>query len=96
TPESAWDKIFDVNVKSAFFLVKEIVPHMEKRGGGNIILVSSVGGYRPEGPLGAYSVSKTGLLGLTKALVPECSAKNIRVNAIAPGVIQTRFSEAVR
>ena len=45
--------------------------------------------------LGAYSVSKTALLGLTKALVPQLSTKNIRVNAIAPGMIKTKFSEQV-
>lgn len=45
--EEVWDKIFDVNVKSSFFLAKEAVPHMEKRGKGSIIFVSSIGGYIP-------------------------------------------------
>lgn len=93
--EDAWDKIFDVNVKSAFFLVKEVVPYMEKRGGGSIVLVSSQGGYTPSEFMGPYSVSKTALLGLTKALVPQLSRMNIRVNCIAPGIIKTRFSETL-
>ncbi|XP_061174290.1 dehydrogenase/reductase SDR family member 4-like [Saccostrea echinata] len=91
--EEAWDKIFETNVKATFMLCKEIIPHMEKRGGGSIVIVSSIGGYQPSPVIGAYSVSKTALLGLTKALVHECSPRNIRVNGIAPGVIKTRFSE---
>lgn len=91
--ETAWDKIFDTNVKASFFLCKEVVPHIEARGGGSIVFVSSFVGYTPMEYLGAYSVSKTALLGLTKALVPQLSTKNIRVNAIAPGMIKTKFSE---
>uniref|UniRef100_A0A3Q2PX97 Dehydrogenase/reductase (SDR family) member 4 n=1 Tax=Fundulus heteroclitus TaxID=8078 RepID=A0A3Q2PX97_FUNHE len=84
--EDVWDKILSVNVKSAFLLTKLVVPHMEKRGGGNVIFVSSVAA------LGPYSVSKTALLGLTKALAPELAQSNIRVNCVAPGIIKTRFS----
>ncbi|KAK3586741.1 hypothetical protein CHS0354_014772 [Potamilus streckersoni] len=94
TTESAWDKIFETNVKAAFFLCKEVVPHMEARGGGSVVFVSSYAGYTPIESLGPYSVSKTALIGLTKALVPQLSQSNIRVNAIAPGVIKTKFSEA--
>ncbi|KAH3770110.1 dehydrogenase/reductase SDR family member 4-like [Dreissena polymorpha] len=93
TSESAWDKIFETNVKAAFFLCKEVVPYMEARGGGSIVLVSSFAGYTPMEFLGPYSVSKTALIGLTKALVPQLSTMNIRVNCVAPGVIQTKFSE---
>uniref|UniRef100_A0A3Q2PXD7 Dehydrogenase/reductase (SDR family) member 4 n=1 Tax=Fundulus heteroclitus TaxID=8078 RepID=A0A3Q2PXD7_FUNHE len=78
-----------INVKSAFLLTKLVVPHMEKRGGGNVIFVSSVAA------LGPYSVSKTALLGLTKALAPELAQSNIRVNCVAPGIIKTRFSSAL-
>jgi len=46
-PEDAWDKIFDVNVKAAFLLAKSTVPHMEKRGKGSIIFVSSIAGFQP-------------------------------------------------
>ncbi|XP_053402169.1 dehydrogenase/reductase SDR family member 4-like [Mercenaria mercenaria] len=93
--EDAWDKIFEVNVKATFFLIKEVVPYMEKRGGGSIVIVSSNGGYSPSELMGVYSTSKTALFGLTKALVPQLARMNIRVNCIAPGLIKTRFSEAI-
>ncbi|XP_064198333.1 dehydrogenase/reductase SDR family member 4 isoform X1 [Anguilla rostrata] len=93
--EEVWDKILDVNVKAAFLLTKLVVPHMEKRGGGSVVFVSSVAGYQPMQGLGPYSVSKTALLGLTRALAPELAHSNIRVNCVAPGVIKTRFSSAL-
>ncbi|XP_070565042.1 dehydrogenase/reductase SDR family member 4-like isoform X1 [Ptychodera flava] len=95
TSESVWDKIFEVNVKATFLLVKEIAPYIEKRGGGSIVLVSSIGGFVFGGLLGAYGTSKTAMFGLTKALVPQCAGMNIRINCIAPGLIRTRFSEAL-
>ncbi|CAF0761281.1 unnamed protein product [Adineta ricciae] len=95
TPESAWDKIFDVNVKAAFFLIKEAIPYLEKQKGSSIVVVSSIAGYTPMELIGAYSVSKTALLGLTKALVNPCQEKGIRINGIAPGIIKTKFSKAL-
>ncbi|KPP67190.1 dehydrogenase/reductase SDR family member 1-like, partial [Scleropages formosus] len=93
--EEVWDKILDVNVKSAFLLTKLVVPQMEKKGGGSIVFISSVAGYQPMQGLGPYSVSKTALLGLTRALAPELGHSNIRVNCVAPGIIKTRFSSAL-
>ncbi|XP_030635636.1 dehydrogenase/reductase SDR family member 4 [Chanos chanos] len=93
--EAVWDKILDVNVKAAFLLTKLVVPHMEKRGGGSVVFVSSVAGYQPFQALGPYSVSKTALLGLTRALAPELAQSNVRVNCVAPGIIKTRFSSAL-
>ncbi|XP_053203474.1 dehydrogenase/reductase SDR family member 4-like isoform X2 [Panonychus citri] len=95
TGEGAWDKIFEVNVKSAFLLTKAVVPHMEKRGGGSVIYISSIGGYQPLPMIGAYSVSKTALLGLTKAVAIETAPSKIRVNCICPGIIKTKFSRAL-
>lgn len=95
TPEDAWDKIFDVNVKSAFLLTKQIVPLMEARGGGSILYVSSIAAFKPMEIIGAYSVSKTTLLGLTKAVAAQCVSSNIRVNCLCPGVIETKFSEGI-
>ncbi|XP_060886683.1 dehydrogenase/reductase SDR family member 4 [Labrus mixtus] len=95
TSEAVWDKIMAVNVKSAFLMTKLVVPHMAQRGGGNVVFVSSVAGYQPMPGLGAYSVSKTALLGLTRALAPELAQENIRVNCVAPGVIKTRFSSSL-
>ncbi|XP_007250275.2 dehydrogenase/reductase SDR family member 4 [Astyanax mexicanus] len=93
--DEVWTKIFDVNVKASFLLTKQVVPHMEKRGGGSVLFVSSVAGYQPMPGLGPYSVSKTALLGLTRALAPELAHSNIRVNCVAPGIIKTRFSSAL-
>ncbi|XP_041378687.1 dehydrogenase/reductase SDR family member 4-like [Gigantopelta aegis] len=94
TPESAWDKIFDINIKSAAFLVKEAYPHLKKTG-GNVIFVSSIGGFTPLNLLGPYSISKTALFGLTKVLADELAPDNIRVNCLAPGIIKTKFSSAL-
>ncbi|GAB1597799.1 dehydrogenase/reductase SDR family member 4-like isoform X2 [Argonauta hians] len=96
TSEVVWDKVFETNVKSPFLFCKDVAPLMEKRGGGNIVFVSSILGYQPESLLGCYSVSKTALLGLVKALVPQLTAMNIRVNCIAPGLIDTKFSTALK
>jgi len=95
TKEEAWDKIFEVNVKASFLLCKEAVPLMEKRGGGSIVIVSSIGGYNPFPLIAPYSISKTALFGLVRGLTPQLAGKNIRVNAIAPGIIKTKFSEAL-
>ncbi|XP_046992857.1 dehydrogenase/reductase SDR family member 4 [Schistocerca americana] len=94
-PEEVWDKIFEVNVKAAFLLSKEALPYLRKRGGGSIIYISSIAGYQPLGLLGAYSVSKTALLGLTKAASVDLAKDNIRVNCVAPGIVKTRFSSAL-
>lgn len=90
-----WDKIFDVNVKSSYLLAKEVKPFIKKSGGGSIVFVSSIGGYQPFNLLGAYSVSKTALLGLTKALAIDLMDDKIRVNCVAPGVIETKFAGAL-
>nr|CAD7199606.1 unnamed protein product [Timema douglasi] len=94
--ETEWDKIFEVNVKSAFLLTKEVVPFLQKRSGGNIIYISSIAGYTPIEFLGPYSVSKTALLGLTKVFANDLASDNIRVNCVAPGIVQTKFSSIVR
>ncbi|XP_069490027.1 dehydrogenase/reductase SDR family member 4-like isoform X1 [Ambystoma mexicanum] len=93
--DEVWEKILDVNVKATFLLVKLVVPHMQKRGAGAIVIVSSLAGYSPFQTLGPYSVSKTALLGLTKALSPELAPMNIRVNCLAPGLIKTKFSSSL-
>ncbi|XP_050176732.1 LOW QUALITY PROTEIN: dehydrogenase/reductase SDR family member 4-like, partial [Myiozetetes cayanensis] len=93
--ENTWDKIFQVNVTAAAMLVKLVVPHMEKRGGGAIVVMSSIAGYRPMPGLGPYSVSKAALLGLVQALGPELLPRGIRINGVAPGIIRTRFSAAL-
>ncbi|XP_015414934.1 PREDICTED: dehydrogenase/reductase SDR family member 2, mitochondrial-like [Myotis davidii] len=91
--EEVWDKILNVNVKAPALLLSQLLPHMENRGGSSVVLVSSIGAYLPEARLGAYNVSKAAILGLTKTLSLELAPKDIRVNCLVPGVIDTAFSK---
>ncbi|ERL84577.1 dehydrogenase/reductase SDR family member 4 [Dendroctonus ponderosae] len=93
--ESSWDKIFEVNVKSSFMLAKEALPLLRESKAGRIIFISSIAGFQPFSLLGAYSVSKTALLGLVKAGAGHLASENITVNSICPGVIETRFSSSL-
>jgi NAD(P)-dependent dehydrogenase (short-subunit alcohol dehydrogenase family) len=76
-------------------LSKLVLPYLQKNGGGSIINISSVEGKRPSKGLGVYSVSKSALIQLTKSMALEWGQYNVRVNAICPGLIQTKFSEAL-
>lgn len=93
TSESHWDKIFEVNVKSAFLLVQQFAPHLS--AGASIVFISSIAAYNPLPGVGVYSVTKTALLGLTKTLANELAARRIRVNCVAPGIIKTSFSKGL-
>ncbi|HVR99526.1 MAG TPA: glucose 1-dehydrogenase [Thermoanaerobaculia bacterium] len=93
--ESHWDKTFEVNVKGYVHTIRACVPRMRERGGGAIVNVASVAGFVPHTGLGVYGVTKAAVLMLTKTLALELAPDEIRVNAIAPGLIQTRFSEAL-
>ncbi|XP_036893346.1 dehydrogenase/reductase SDR family member 4 isoform X4 [Sturnira hondurensis] len=93
--EEVWDKILDINVKATALMTKAVVPEMEKRGGGSIVIVTSIAAYTPLPGLGPYNVSKTALVGLTKNLAIELAQRNIRVNALAPGLIKTNFSQVL-
>ena len=93
--ESHWDKILDVNLKGYFRMIKACAASMRERGGGKVINMASVSGLRATPGLGIYGVSKAGVLMLTKVLAVELAADNIQVNAIAPGLIKTRFSRAL-
>ncbi len=83
TPEFAIDKILEINVRSPIMLTREVVPHL--RPGSSIVYISSYTAFNPTPPIPMYAVSKTALLGLTKALAEELGPKGIRVNCIAPG-----------
>jgi NAD(P)-dependent dehydrogenase (short-subunit alcohol dehydrogenase family) len=92
--EAMLDKMIEVNIKSAFRLVRLIAPKMIGRGrGGTIINIASIAGLRPQPGGLLYSFTKAGLLMLTRGWAQEFGPFNIRVNAIAPGLIQTDFSE---
>jgi dehydrogenase/reductase SDR family protein 4 len=93
--ERTWDQIMTVNLKGYFLLAQAVAKGMMERKSGNIINVASTGGRRASPGLGAYSISKAGVIMLTQVLAQELAPHGIRVNAIAPGIIQTRFAEAL-
>ncbi|HMP02799.1 MAG TPA: glucose 1-dehydrogenase [Gemmatales bacterium] len=95
TDDAVFDKIMAVNVRAPLTLAKLVHPHMQARGGGSIINVSSIGGLRPEPMLGLYSVSKAALISLTKVQAQEWSRDGIRSNVICPGLVRTKFSAAL-
>lgn len=89
------DKVFDLNVRSVIEACQAAEPHMEKAGGGSIINVGSIAGVSGGGPgASVYGASKAFIHNLTKHLAGLFAAKNIRVNAVAPGVIDTPFHAA--
>src|SRR5437867_1058350 len=88
------DKMVEINIKAALRLVRLIVPKMiERKSGGSIINIASIAGLRPQMGGLLYSLTKAGLLMVTRSWAQEFGPHNIRVNAIAPGLIQTDFSE---
>jgi len=92
--EERWDEVIDLNLKSAFLCCRSVAGSMMDRKTGAIINVSSIAG-RTGGALGSihYSAAKGGLITFTKGLAKELAPHNVRVNAISPGVIDTRFHE---
>jgi NAD(P)-dependent dehydrogenase (short-subunit alcohol dehydrogenase family) len=95
TDLEAWCKILDVNLTGALLTARAAAARMLARGKGSIVLVASIAGLEPIPGLGAYSVSKAGLLGLMRALARELGPRGIRVNALAPGLVETRFAQAL-
>ncbi len=95
TDNTMFDKIMEVNVKGPLALCKLAYPVMKQKGAGSVINISSIEGITPGSGLGLYSVSKAALIALTKVLAKEWGPDNIRVNVICPGLIKTKFSEAL-
>jgi NAD(P)-dependent dehydrogenase (short-subunit alcohol dehydrogenase family) len=93
--ERAWNKTLEVNLKGPFFLTQHAAKLMEKGGGGAVVNVSSVVARQPGPMQGIYSITKAALVAMTQAYAKELAGKNIRVNALLPGVVDTRFSEAL-
>ena len=89
--ERAWDSIINLNMKGLFFLSQAVARVMKEKGGGTIINVSSIFGEKPYPGLSAYSISKAGIIMITKSLALELAPCNIRVNAVAPGFINTQM-----
>ncbi|XP_020096609.1 tropinone reductase-like 3 [Ananas comosus] len=90
TKESVLDKLWEINVKATILLLQDAASHLRK--GSSVIIISSIAGYQPEASLAMYGVTKTALLGLTKALAAEMSPET-RVNCIAPGFVPTHFAD---
>ncbi len=93
--EEDWDQVLDVNLKSVFNTCQALVRPMIKAKGGKIINISSVVGLTGNAGQANYAASKSGMIGFTKALAQEVATRNICVNCIAPGFIQTRMTESL-
>ena len=91
---SAWDKTFEVNLRGYFILTKLVYEASMEAHGGAIVNISSIGGLRPGIGLGVYNITKAGVIMLTRQLAREIGGK-VRVNAVAPGLVKTRFAEAL-
>ena len=91
--EGLWDKIIQTSLKSAFLVSRQAVPMMRKGGGGKIVNISSIAARKASRGMGIYCVAKAGLEMLTKVLAVELAAERINVNAVAPCMVKTKFSE---
>jgi len=94
-PDDTFDKIFTNNVKSVLWLANMTLPGMAERGGGSFITIGSIGGILANTVIGAYGMSKAADHALVRNLAAEWGPKNVRVNAIAPGLIKTDFARAL-
>ncbi|MCU0513267.1 MAG: glucose 1-dehydrogenase [Anaerolineae bacterium] len=93
--DGQWLKTLEVNLLGTVWLCQQVVPHMRAGGGGRIINIASIVGLNPGHFQGVYSASKAALISLTKTLALELGRENILVNAIAPGLIQTKFAQVI-
>lgn len=93
--DEVFDKTLANNVKSVLWLAKLTLPDMAARGGGSFITIGSIGGMRANTVIGAYGISKAADHHLVRNLAAEWGPKNVRVNAIAPGLIKTDFARAL-
>jgi NAD(P)-dependent dehydrogenase (short-subunit alcohol dehydrogenase family) len=93
--EAAWDKTLDVNLKGPFFLIQGAIPLLKAAGGGAIVNVASINGVRPRQFQGVYSITKGAVITMTQAYAKELAQHKIRVNAILPGLTDTRFASAL-
>ena len=93
--EAEWDRVFAVNLKSAFLAMKHVIPVMQKQGGGSIINISSIFGLVGSPGFAAYHASKGGVRLLTKSTAMAHAPEQIRCNSIHPGVIETPMLQAV-
>lgn len=93
--EEDFDSVIDVNLGGTFNVTKNVVPHMMKARSGKIINISSVVGVSGNAGQTNYAASKAGIIGFTKSLAKEIGSRNIQVNAVAPGFIETQMTEVL-
>src|SRR4029434_7258047 len=90
-----YDAMILSNIKSNLWLCNLAIPNMVSRGGGSVIIISSIGGIRGTEVLGAYGISKARAFALARTLACEWGPKNVRVNCVAPGLVKTDFARAL-
>jgi NAD(P)-dependent dehydrogenase (short-subunit alcohol dehydrogenase family) len=95
TDLNAFQKTCDVNIRGYFFMSATAGKLMKKNGGGNIINVASVNGVIPGDFQGIYSITKSAVIAMTKTFAKECAPLGIRVNALLPGLTDTKFASAL-
>jgi NAD(P)-dependent dehydrogenase (short-subunit alcohol dehydrogenase family) len=93
--DEAFDKVMGTNVRSNMWLCNLVIPGMAERGGGAIVIVSSIAGLRGTATLGAYGISKAADFALARNLAVEWGPRNVRVNCVAPGLVRTDFARAL-
>jgi NAD(P)-dependent dehydrogenase (short-subunit alcohol dehydrogenase family) len=91
----AWEKTMGVNLKAPFFLTQAAAKMMKEKGGGSIVNVSSINGVRPAALQGIYSITKAALINMTQGFAKELAPFKIRVNALLPGLTDTKFAGAL-
>jgi len=89
-----WEQMLAINLTGPFLCAQAVIPHMVEQGSGNIINLASIASFMGRPNRCAYVAAKTGLLGLTRAMAADLAGKNIRVNAIAPGMIASPFNQS--
>jgi len=94
-PDAAFDKVMHANIGSVHRLCQLVIPGMAERGGGAVIIVSSIGGLKGTDKLGAYAISKAADMQIARNLAVEWGPENVRVNCIAPGLVRTDFARAL-
>ena len=93
---SAWDKTFDVNTKGYFMGAREVIKHLQGRNApGSIVNIASIAGLGAAAFQGVYGMSKAAVISMTQTLAFEIGGTGIRVNAIAPGLVETKFAGAL-
>jgi NAD(P)-dependent dehydrogenase (short-subunit alcohol dehydrogenase family) len=94
-PDGAFDKVMAVNIRSNHWLCQLVIPEMAARRDGAVVIVSSIGGLKGSTTLGAYAISKAADMQMARNLAVEWGPSNVRVNAIAPGLVRTDFARAL-